>query len=366
MLCAVSPLWIAATLGIGWHHPAPPIQRQPTESVAGILDWNAPIGCPDAASVARRVVMLTREAEPPTGLHFGIRIGGRDSTGRFVMEIAGADASSARRFESADCAELGEAAAVMIALAIGMPAAEAAAAPTPAVANGDTTPSTPPSPRRRKPDDHQSAGAREPRDASAFGASEKPRSAPTVGRRHRAPRRFNAVAGSAVIFGSWRMLPGVWPGAAVGLGLRSERGSVDLRLSGTPWARAYSEADTSVGGTLTQLAGEVSACVNTPVDRVEVPVCATAAAGVVRASGIGDLERSQTAASPWFGVGLGPTLRLPLERVVLTASLDAMLMPVRARFVVDGVGPVCCQSTWAMRLAIGGELRWPRRSGRSP
>ncbi|MEE9386915.1 MAG: hypothetical protein V3V08_26150 [Nannocystaceae bacterium] len=351
----------------------PPLGLAPSGPVvADLLTWDAPNACPSKASVVSRVLGLTGGATPPEDLQFEFRIRRTGEVG-FLMQRISTDGTDARRFESRDCDELGDAAAVMIALAIGLDSRDVTGPVVPLGSASDSRRVRESGSQSGSPPGSQSGsrlGSRSDTQTDSQPDSQPPPEIKRVGeqtgaqlgprlRRVRA-RVFPQVAASVATFGVWQVIPGVWPAAIVGVGLRGSGFALDGRISLLPWARAYADEARAYGGTLTQLLVDLRACVVLFGSLVELPLCAGAAGGIVRARGVGRLKRPETAVSPWVGVAAGPELRLPLRSVVFTASVDALAMPRRPNFVVQGGGAVCCASRWGLRFGLGAEFRWTR------
>lgn len=273
-----------------------------------------------------------------------------------VVRTARGDARGERRIEARSCAELAEATALVLALALqgssreeatatATTAAEAPAATTaaPAAASPAEAPPPPPPP----PASSTVEAPRDPerpvaaRAKTAEGADGLVRFAVSASGALATSTLPSAAAGGVAEV-AWT--PGRWRLGVVGGLFAAQSGAV---ASGTSGARFQLR---SLG------ARACMAVLETPL---ELGPCAGVALTDVRARGTGMAEPYETGAS-WASAEGGLRAGLPLGRMAaLVASADLVVPLARPTFVVDGNDLVHRPSAMGTRLALGAELHFP-------
>ncbi len=95
-----------------------------------------------------------------------------------------------------------------------------------------------------------------------------------------------------------------------------------------------------------------------PHHRLEVPLCAGVEAGRVHVAGVG-LEGSRRTQVTWIAGVVAPSLVVvPLRRMALWLAPE-LLVPSRATYSIEGIGPVYRTQPVAGRVMAGIELRFP-------
>jgi len=316
------------------------------------LRWDAPAGCPSQADIAGQIAARVGDsADAPARVVFHVEP--RDGRWHLVGEISGVADGGRRELSAATCEELAEAAVLIVTIAVDPPVVPPAPQPAAIV----TPPPDPPAAIVTLPPAPPAAIVTPP--------PAPPASPPLV---ERAPspspppprRRLSALIGLAGGLGL-----GALPGPAgllrLALGVRGERWSAalvqDLWL---PRSRDVS-TDPAYGGRFSLWSAGLRGCGVVPAGRVEVPLCATLAAGVMAGKGVGALAVARSQVSPWLAAAAGPGLRVPLGRgafgLLFAAELVAVL--ARPRFEISGEGVVCCEDRVGGQFTGGLELRLP-------
>jgi hypothetical protein len=310
------------------------------------LRWEAPTDCPTQAEVARRIAGLVGEASAAP-LRVVFQVERRGETWHLAGEISGVADSGRRELSAASCEELADAAALIVAIAIDPTMAPIVpVAPTP-VAEPVVEPEPEPVAVVEGP---AAVVSVEPIEAESVPVAAKPVAA---------RRRVSALVGVAGGLG----LGGI--GSPTGLlrlalGVRGDRWSAavvqdvwlprGLEVSAMP---AY-------GGRFWLYSAGLRGCGVVPAGRVQVPLCATIAAGVMSGEGTGALAVSLSRRAPWVAASVGPGLRVPLGRgfgLLFAAELAVVL--ARSKFEITREGVVCCEGRVGGQFTGGIELRLP-------
>jgi hypothetical protein len=328
------------------------------------LTWRAPASCPGErevwAGVERRLgqpaggltgprsLGVSAVVEPLTRPRGRLRLTLRTTR----LEGPSKGERGERVVDAASCADLAEAASLIIAMAFD----PAAVALTEERAAAPLAPSTqpaplPPGPPVLAPPPHEPV-APPPREGAAWlGPLGPSRALPHPDATPRPRALVSALA--LVDLGS---LPEPSPGLGVGLGLRWSRLRVEGRFGWWPSSRRT--LPSGKGGELSLVTGALVGCVGLlpPRGRVELAPCAALELGRIEGRGFG-------VSSPSAGDALwvAPELGL-VGRVSLTPWLGARLdvrgaAPLaRPDFVLSGVGVVHTSSPVVGRLGLGLEL----------
>lgn len=309
------------------------------------LRWDAPAGCPSQATVAGQIAAMVGDSpEAPARVEFGVER--REDRWHLVGEISGVADSGRRELSAATCEELAEAAVLIVAIAVDPPVVPEPAAPEP-VASEPVVPAP---------------VVTESVVTEPVPIAEVPESVPEPEPQPRPPVVRRRVSGLVGLSGGLGLgaLPGPAGVVRLALGVRGDRWSAalvqDVWLPRTQVVSALPE----YGGRFWLWSAGLRGCGVVPAGRVEVPLCATIAAGVMSGKGVGALSVSRSRLAPWVAASAGPGLRVPLGRgvgLVLAAELVAVL--ARPRFEITGEDVVCCEDRVGGQFTGGLELRLP-------
>jgi hypothetical protein len=337
---------------------APPAHA---EAGAGLdLTWSAPAGCPEKTEVLLEIERLLgsdraqKEGAP-------LRAIGeiRADAQRFRLELSFPSASSelTRHIESESCAELDEAAALILALSLDPNNPRLAAAQLPAsVTAGASTAGA--QPRTEPPAAPATAPPAPAAPAPAKRAEpvEPPESAPPAQDAPSARVRFDgppqAGARAALDVGT---LPAVAFGGALGFALAADPILLvtDLALFAPQTTMADGLDD--VGGSFTFSALSVLPCWRLLGGRATLTPCGMVEAALIFASGQGVDQPEQP--FTWFPrFGLGAEFGYALtSRIALGAGIFGHLSPARPRFVVQDI-ELFRPSLFGLRVSAGLEI----------
>lgn len=306
------------------------------------LAEDPPLACPTRATIERQVEdFLGRPLGSGDEAELAVEIRLQTDGGagfRSLLTIRSAAGERRRVLEHDDCAKLGEATALLIALAIDPEAVHADAERTPAPDETEASrvvprpsPTTPP--------------------AATVGLPPPPRSTAPAGSR-RARRELSAEARGLVGTG---VLPGVGFGAGGGIGLGVWRSWRLLSLFSV-WPRRIQR----VGAANVEL-GLVSAGVRgcwSRGRRWESAFCAGPEIGSLAGRGL-DLTVNRTASDRWSALVLEAALGYAVTPgLLLRGALEVCPALERPRFEVDGRGEVHRPAAVGYRSHLGLSLRF--------
>lgn len=372
-----------------------------------VLEWSAPAECPTGAKVRGDALELVRGVDRARGVEAPARrvvvANGRVLRRRggysLTLRFAGG-ASGARTLEAASCPALGEAASLLLAIAVeptlvggagapGYPGGAGGAGREPGAGEGGggiEVPRTGVGSSGAEGDeaDDRSTGsaagavtgggsealwappvepeaeplgtAGEVVEAEDDGARDREREVPFVGVRAR---------GGA----SLGVLPTATQAAAIGVlvGRAAALGEVYGAFAGPVEVR--SGANPEVGGRFTRWTGGVRVCGVLTIGRVrqvrfEAPLCGLAEVGAIRGVGTGALV-PRAAASFWAAVGGGAALRVGGPRWGVWADAEGVLALTRPRFHTEPSGALWEAGWGGGRFTVGVEFRGGLRKGRA-
>ncbi|WP_437991013.1 hypothetical protein [Sorangium sp. So ce145] len=330
------------------------------------LDWVAPGECADRGRVLAEIEQrLGRPAgasgEPPLKARAVVSRNVRGSWDLRLTMTLGETARS-RELHGETCAELADAAALIIALAIDPDAAsrgaaqadpDAGAAPDAAAGaeqGAGAEPEADAAPDARTAAEAPPA-ASPPPDASAPAAPERRAARPSRPLELRATLRASGVIDSA-------SLPAVAPGASLAAGVLLE--AFRAELSGTTFgAQRAVVAGTTMGGTVHLTTGGLRLCYAGRYRAFELGPCAGIEVGVMSAASFGAASPGSNRAlwvAPYAGAlaifALSDRIRVPLV-------LDVHVPVRRDQFVLVGIGAVHRSAAAALRASLGVEVRFP-------
>jgi hypothetical protein len=342
-LAAAPTLTLAVALAV-----APPVRA---EQQLLRFDWKAPDACPTREQVlahAEKLLGRAPEKALSEALVLSVEVSGQPGGGfQLVFSSRSATSSATRNVSAESCQELGEAAALLLALTIdpslkaGAPGAEGAFAtesdattPTPASepAPAKTTPPTPPATQAQ---------------AQAQASSVPPA---------RSQRRHWLGGAELALWN--RRLPGVSPGVVLhgGLSGRSwlwllDAGFFPERHAGVAGSSAGGDLELGSLGTNVGYAFAFSSVRVTPLAGVELDWLHGSGSGVSQ-PGSADLLL--------IGFGGGARLGLSVSRSwTVYGQGQLSVLAQRPRFVLDGIGEVFRPEPWGLRFGLGAEWREP-------
>lgn len=310
---------LIATVAVGAAGAAEP--PGPSLPAAIAVTWTAPEGCPSEDEIKAEVRRMAGTAAPAaeaTEVHATVS---RDpgNTWQLTLTTKVGSREGERKLSASDCAELGRAAALVIALMIN-PAADPSAAP-PVVTPPPAPPPAPPPPP-------------EP------------------------PRTSRFALGAAILIGSGEM-----PDGAMGLGARfaAGGGTFSAQLRGDLWfpRDASSAAKPSAGGSFDAVDVGLGACLTARPDRRLGPnLCAGAAVTGTHAAGFG-VNNPGAATAIFAGAFLEGALRVKLTmRNALRLGVEGLVPFERPSFALAGVGAVFRPAPIWLRGSLGWELNF--------
>jgi hypothetical protein len=286
------------------------------------LEWNAPDGCPDRAEIARRVeALLGHPATSNEALAFRAEVRETDD-GHFraTLRSRWAGGSTERTFEAVDCAKIGRAAALIVAMAIDpVDVAEVASEPRPQPQPQPRAPEEPRATPVEAPAVHLGFGMRATVDVGSLPL-------PTIGGGPLATLRF----------GAW-----------------------ELQLGAQAWIprRTAGSTPTGAGGEIGLLTGEARACREIVPLALTLSLCLGGEAGVTDGAAFG-IPVPRHPRSLWLAA-LGGAIIRPRVASGLWAwmSFDAAVPLTPPDYAIEGLGSV--HRPWPVvgRASMGVEIQ---------
>lgn len=118
--------------------------------------------------------------------------------------------------------------------------------------------------------------------------------------------------------------------------------------------------DSTVAADLSLWGAGAHGCAGPRWNEIELPVCASLDAGLMRGEGRGTLARVGTDRRPWVAARLGPALAWsPRPFLGLWAGFDVAFAVLRPRFHIDPLGPIFEMPIPSGRAFIAIEARFP-------
>lgn len=305
-----------------------------------VVDWTAPAGCPDAAAVERAVRERLDEARSTTPASMRGRVRGGPGAWTLDLEVRTPTSIDARTVEDPDCATLGDAAALIVAVMIERAASSGPPSEPLLRSIEPTTPTAMtwtelgfPEPAREEPRDIDHAPRRAPRSL-----------------------RFGARAATGVEVGA---LPGVGADIEVAALLLRKRFIAELGARYEPPRPARYSDEPQAGGDLSLWAIGGAVCFAPAAGRVRFPLCAGAEAGGMYGRGVG-LPQPRRDHLPWAAARGSAGLSIAvLPWLRLRADAGALVPFSRPRFSTDSRGPVHEAAPAAGRFHLGLEFIRP-------
>lgn len=329
-----------AALGVGVALGVQTLVASAQESLANegpvIITWQAPAGCPDRETLARRLADVLAEAAP--GLGAGWQVDGRIEPhgqawqlqlGLLAPGVAAGTAPAQRVLSARSCDDLVEAAAVAIAIALddAERAREPAAPDAPAPSSGAPEPGPPASAAATAGD----AGELQP-DATPPGSSE--------------PIRMSLALDGVLDSASLGGLSG-----GVSLEVAASLRRLVLGAYGLWLPPRTTELGGGQGAEFSLLGGGLRACYQAPADWLWVAPCAGLELARFEADSAG-LRQGRDIRDPWFAfsLGLGFGSRV-LGAFGLHSRVELVLPSRRQEYFVD-------DQTEAVQRVPAATLRW--------
>jgi hypothetical protein len=297
-----------------------------------VLSWSGPDACPTGERVLSRLEQLLLRSEPvsnPLVVDADVTV---DAEG-FRLELATRHGKEEfqRTIQAPSCADLADAAAVILALLI--------------------------DPKQRAVSSEKPSPPRSPTPVGGFGSASRPRTGSDTERT--IDRRWGPLVAGSFDFGS---LPTPALGLELGGSVAVER--VRLSLTGIWFPNSdirvleASGTEPAKGGSFTLLSGHLRLCYEL-FGRTLLAGCAEAELGALGAQGFGtaaDTERRVL----WAAVGPGLEAGLPLSRQLLfRVGVSALMGLSRPEFVLSNVGRVYRPQMVSGRLGAGLLLYFP-------
>lgn len=319
---------------------------EPAQSthVSGVHEHGPMCGESLAARVTRN---LPEGVETPDDVEIDATLGRRDDgQWSLELEIARGDTIEPRTLVADDCNTVLDAAAFVIAVAV-------------AAKHDEATPPTEPD-RTRDPIPAAPVESTEPLTALPIEPSRDSRPAsvtpPTITRRSELGAYLGVAGGVDV--GALPRATGWFAGHA---GVRGRWWRAGLQGGGRLPTEAFADLDPEAGGRFSLWTLGAHGCGVPTRGVIEVPLCASIEAGVLRTRGLG-FDGARTLRRPWVAAALGPSLLWRVHpRVAVGLGVEVGLPLVRTAAEIENlevlhtVGPVYARAL--LRL----EMRLPQR-----
>ena len=311
------------------------------------FEWGAPEGCPARESVLERAEQLLGRAladAAPSDLALTAGVERRGQTWHLELREQSATGTQLRSVEAASCDELGDAAALLIALSIDPTLPERA----PRAATGAF------------PSEPQPVEAPKRPPTASRPSSVAPRAKPersALPARTEASRPLQACVGASA--SAWaNRLPGLAPGVLAHGGIVVGPWLGLAQLGFFP-ERHASRSESGAGGDFRLASAGAELGHLFDLGRLRLGPSAGAEAQWVHGSGTG-VENPSDADVVLLSLQAGVKASVPLSRAwSLSASGIFSLLANRPRFVLDAIGPVFQPERWGVRFGVGAEWRSP-------
>jgi hypothetical protein len=344
----------AFSLSLGRANAAEPLESGPLR-----LAWTAPASCPGPAGVLARIESLLG-AKVPEVLQVPLVVRGevqaRSHPERFELslETFQQEQRFTREMQAPSCAELTDAAALVLALAIDPHLSERldAAGESPPAPAVEPTPSPPPS--AAPPASTTAAPAVR---ASPPAAGPAPELAPPPGHPPSARSTLAFLGAVALVADAGSVAPFAL-GPSVTAGLAYSAFELGLDATWLPRRRSFAESDPDKGGDISLLAFTLRPCGVLRVGPVQGGLCAALDLGDIGGTGFGTVTRS-TRHALWVAAGgalLGRYRLTPVFALQLRGSVSAPLQDIE--FSLENVGVVYVVPAAVARVALSAEAHF--------
>lgn len=322
-----------------------PQDDAPTAPAQLDLQWNAPDGCPGREEVLDRIRSLAGSSLDETeGLSARGRISRVD--GRFRLTLLVPDGAEVRQrvIESNACAELAGAAAVSLALLLGIELREVEPP-------GDESGVVPPTAKRESKIELSGEERSDEHDRRA--------------RHGERDGRWTLLLRAPVLAADVGPLPHPSPGLGLGAGAR--HGPWRLVLTGLIWAPQRVAApgqDESVGADVQRVTGRFVACRGWRTGRFELAPCMGLALEYATARGFGKNVSPHSPRVVWPAASAGAVVYgYASKSLAFFASATGYLELARPRVVIDGIGELAQLMPAAAGATVGLEWNFQRVAG---
>ena len=311
----------------------------------GGLDWRAPPECAGETDMRAQVELVAGSAVAWSELEVVGQIAPEDGGFVLQLEVRTAAGATVKTLRDPDCAVLGSAAAVVIAVAAQPQFAMRDETPTPTVVPEAAAVAPFPEPPASEPAVPRPELA-EPREAAA----------PELGAIHGAVGAF-AGAGAGV-------LPTVDLSGGVVAAVWGRRWRTELRAAGS-MPRTVTYEDTAVGARMARITLRLHAGPRWVVRRFEFWVLGGAALSPVFSRGVG-VPRKERPTDLWIAVGVAPAVGLRLTTAwMLTLGVESDLALRRPAVRIDGAPELYRTRRVAAAGVLGVQWRFTREKNRS-
>jgi hypothetical protein len=329
--------------------------------------WEAPANCPQRGVVMERIRSLTGSTLDQEKLRAEGRV--TQVGGRFFLTLLVRDGSGPKKrvIASDSCANLAGAAAVTLALLLGVDLGSSESRTATESENGlETLPSssrrsassndeddaTPTTPRDTARDDRK-------RDADDESQPGSERVGEGTGGDEEAPGRSWALLVRApALLAELGPLPNPSLGVGVGIGFRHQTWRV--LLQGQLFREQTLEAPGpggALGVELQRVTGKLTACHGFRVDRFEIAPCVSAIFETLEANGSGSGITGRSSRTAWLAPAAGATLFwYPSEAVALFGAVTGAVQLARPRLVVEDFGEIDQVAPVSAGVSVG--LEW--------
>ena len=322
------------------------------------LQWDAPPGCPRRTEVLERIRALAGSSLDKTE---GLSAEGRISQakGRFWLTLRVRDGSDVRKrvIASDSCADLAGAAAISLALLLGIDVS--AAGPK---ADSDALGQGAPKDGARDADgrstnDQRSGEDRGERSDEPTERSEPPAESSAAPEGPPSMRRWALLVRAPILAADLGPLPDPSLGAGLGLGLRYD--SWKVVVAGFVYRGQTVGTDGGVfgeGADLDRMSGQLVICRAWRSGQFELAPCLGLALEHLTARGFGQRVSPESRRAVWPAPSAGAVAEwYPMKFLALFAGLTGYLELARPRLVIEGLGEVRQLSPLAAGAVIGVE-----------
>lgn len=335
------------------------------------LQWDAPPGCPRRDEVEDRIRALAGASlDRAEGLSAEGKIARVDGHFSLTLLVRYGPETRKRVISSESCAALGGAAAVTLALLLGI---DVGATALRADDEQDTAPAQESAPAKDG-QNHHGTGEERRHDSATPAATERRGEEPDQQRSERAERSPTASAKPPSAVASTRRwavvvrgpfvaadagpLPHAAVGAGLGVGMRY--GPWRVLLAGSLFAGQSVSAPGqggALGADVQRITGQLATCRGWRSHRLELAPCVGLALERVTARGFGEGVSPQEQRAVWPAPGLGAVAHWYVrESLALFAGVSGYLELARPHLVIDGLGEVAQLGPVAAGASAG--LEW--------
>jgi hypothetical protein len=324
------------------------------------LRWEAPANCPQRNDVLERIRALAGSSLDNTD-ELGVEGRIDRAEGRYALTLLVRDEREVRKrvITSDSCADLAGAAAVTLALLLGIDVSDVS---TVATSTGTEVQNDSATDARENGDQRGSSGeTKSPSDAPAKAppptddpaADDPDPSTPT------SPSRHGSAVFLRVPVGSFDLGPLPDPALGLGIGVGVRIDAFRVALSGRISERQHVDAPEALpesGAELDRFTAELSGCYGLRARAFEVAPCLVAALEFVTAQGKGEGFSPQSARAAWPALGIGAVGHwYPWESLAIFAGVTGYVELARPRLVIEGLGQIAELGPVAAGAVIGAE-----------